>query len=272
MANQRPIQLPQELIGIIASAVASDRNPHARLQALAACTLVCRSFAPEFRPYLFETLFVREDDFTEDEIARRLCAHARVLEDHPEYQRMVKTVVLVLAPYPPSVWQDARFPLWLKGLTFVSELVISTCDEELNFADIPAYSQDAIIRLGTSPSILKLDFDEIYNLPARIFYDAPNLQYLNLGAVTMDASFAEHALTEDELELLKSTRPLIHLNLHHTVDQAAQITLQALIPVIVRIWKLSGEYQTMGDVVLSSMCMVGGRQTLRDLELALGGE
>jgi hypothetical protein len=275
MARHRPIQLPQELIGIIASAVASDRDEREKVQALAACILVCRRFAPEFRPHLFETLEVREDLLRKDDVVRRLRAHAQALEENPQYQRMVKTVVLVLAPSAPSIWQDTRFPLWLKGLTAVSELVILTGEESLNFVELPRFSQDAIMRLCSVPSIRKMDLDQIDNLPPSLLSDAPDLHYLNLGAVTVAVEVSlvmRQPYTEDELKLIASNNPGIHLNLHHTVAEMVQFTLRALAPILATVWKLSAEYETMGDLMLTTMCMVGARESLREVELTIGGE
>jgi hypothetical protein len=251
--------------------VASDRDEQKRLQALVACTLVSRSFASEFRQYLFEILTVRENTFTEDDLARRLCAHAQVLEERPEYQGMVKTVILVLAPTSNSIAQDTRFPMWLKGLNSVSKLIFAACDgSPLDFTRLPPDSRDAIIKLCMSSSTINLNFDKINNLPSGIFCNAPNLQYLTLGAVTMGAWFDE--FTVEELELISSTKPGIHLSLHHAVIQVAQLTLQAIVPILVRVWKLSGEYHTTGDAMVTSMSMYGARRTLRESELTFSSE
>jgi hypothetical protein len=270
------IQLPQELIGTIAAAVASDRNDQIRLKTLAACMLVCWDFALEFRPHFFKILAVDQGNAIDydDALGKRLSAHAQALEDHPEYQRMVKTLVLVTPSFPPSILYDARFPQWLKGLTSVSEFVIAPCSEEsldFNDPDLPQETRDAITQLCTSPSIRKLDFKQIDNLPSRLFCDTPNLEYLNLGGVTMDAS--QQPPTKDELKLIASTRPHIHLNLHDTSekDEENHFILKALAPIAVRAWKLSGQYETLDDVVLMSMCLVGAREVLRELELTFAG-
>ncbi|KAH6899530.1 hypothetical protein BKA70DRAFT_735325 [Coprinopsis sp. MPI-PUGE-AT-0042] len=274
MAYRRPAQLPHDLIAVIAAAVASNPKDYTRTQTLADCVLVCRSFAQEFRRHLYETFTIRETllDDAED-TGSKLCAHAQALEDHPEYRKLVKNVTLWLTNQPMhrvSILDDPRFPSWLKGLTSVISVSLgsSNFDEQLDFALIAPSSQKAITQLYTLPSIRRLIFEDIDGLPPRLFCDAPHVEYLSLGSVYMDdsASFWHQSLTEDDLKLLASTKPPVHLRLYNIGQDDVAGTLQALIPIIDRVRKLSGRYDATG---VFSACLVKGRETVRELELTL---
>ncbi|KAH6899591.1 hypothetical protein BKA70DRAFT_1230869 [Coprinopsis sp. MPI-PUGE-AT-0042] len=252
MAYRRPVQLPQDLIGIIAAEVASS-NGDRRTQTLAltGCMLVCRG--PQW--------------------CRQLCTHAQALEDHPEYRNLVKTVTIVLkSKMDPgrSVVNDYRFHSWLKGLTSVTSLSLGTYGTPLEFSRLRPRPRDAIIQLCSLPSIRCLMFDTLYDLPPWLFCDAPKLKYLSLGSIIMDGSFQKHHLTEDDLKLITSTSPRIRLHFpRYNVNGDVERTIQALVPILPRIWKLSGRYDTMDEVALFSMSMIGGRKTLQELDLAL---
>ncbi|KAH6899533.1 hypothetical protein BKA70DRAFT_1313758, partial [Coprinopsis sp. MPI-PUGE-AT-0042] len=116
-----PAQLPLDLIGIIAADVASNLNDERKTRTLKNCMLVCRSFAHEFRRHLFESLHIYDSMIESiEDISKRLCVHAKTLEDHPEYQTFIKTVKIDVETGPgwgPSILDHPQFPSWLKGLT-----------------------------------------------------------------------------------------------------------------------------------------------------------
>ncbi|KAH6899561.1 hypothetical protein BKA70DRAFT_1406359 [Coprinopsis sp. MPI-PUGE-AT-0042] len=275
MAHCRPVQLPLDLIGIIAADVASDRDDKHRTQTLMDCMLVRRAFACEFRPHLFEIFKISDISPRPIEyLSKRLTMHAQTLEDHPEYRKFVKILDIELGiGMGPSLLYDPHFPLWLKGLTSVTTFSLASCAETLEFALLEPPIRDAMVRLYSLPSIRRMTFFQVENLPPRLFRNVPNLEYLRLSD-----TFVEDPSQEDFNELgdggvetpTAFTTPQIHLDIPcYTVDEEVPRTLQALAPIFPRLWKVSGVHNTISAAMLISMCALRAGDTLRDLDLTL---
>jgi hypothetical protein len=277
MASHHPGHLPRELIGVIAAAVASDANDPRRTQTLASCMLVCRSFTSEFRTYLFDTLLVH-DSFVGNIHARRdrLSAHSQMLEDQQGYQKLVRNVSIILKSerlYGNSVGNDSRFPSWLRGLTSVTSISIRTLGGPVIFSELERSSQEAILNLCSLPSVNRLIIEDIGNLPPQVFLDTLDVESLSFGNVIIDKSLQRARLTEDEVAQIRCSSPRLHIHLSRfPPGTEAARTLQALTPLLARVWKLSGRYNTINEVRFFNMCTIGGRETLRELDLTLAGE
>ncbi|KAH6899522.1 hypothetical protein BKA70DRAFT_735228 [Coprinopsis sp. MPI-PUGE-AT-0042] len=115
--NDHPVRLPQDVVGLIATVVASDTDEERRINTLVNCIPVCRSFAHEFCPHLFKTFCISDCLVKGAEVVgKRLFTHAQALEDHPEYRAMIKAVTIRLgngSGCGRSVGNDPQFPSWL---------------------------------------------------------------------------------------------------------------------------------------------------------------
>ncbi|KAH6899539.1 hypothetical protein BKA70DRAFT_1313786 [Coprinopsis sp. MPI-PUGE-AT-0042] len=267
MLRCRPVELPLDIIGIIAGDVACKPASAQRTQTLMNCMLVSRSFADEFRRYLF-AIFHINDCAIEDlqETAERLSTHAVALVDHPEYQKFVKTVTISLevanTGFSISDVLDFR---WLTSVTSIS---LKCKVSAFNFALIAPHSRDAIVNVCSLPSIHRMTFDQVDNLPPQLFQNAPSLKYLSLHSTTMVGSSQEGFI--DFYSRLSATStpssdPPIHLEISH-YHSFYKVTnaLPALIPILNRVWKLTG--RPCGPLFLS-MIVLGARDALEDLDL-----
>ncbi|KAH6899531.1 hypothetical protein BKA70DRAFT_735334 [Coprinopsis sp. MPI-PUGE-AT-0042] len=155
------------------------------------CILVSQSFAYEFRPYLYEALYVIDHQSEEaQEIAGdRLCDYARTMQERPEYQKLVKKVFFHLDPRAAKRKELARslvnfheFPSWLEGLQSVVSVTFGSLDStrDLCFSEIVGPSMRAISRLCSLPSINSLSFSGYEGFLPHLVLDAPNLLFLNI--------------------------------------------------------------------------------------------
>ncbi|KAH6899562.1 hypothetical protein BKA70DRAFT_1230843 [Coprinopsis sp. MPI-PUGE-AT-0042] len=100
--------LPRDLSATIAAAVVASLHEddkwtrRCRNLTLKNCILVSQSFAYEFRPYLYESLYIVDSQSheTQELSGDRLCDHVRTIQERPEYQRLVKKVFISLDPDP----------------------------------------------------------------------------------------------------------------------------------------------------------------------------
>ncbi|KAH6899563.1 hypothetical protein BKA70DRAFT_1313827 [Coprinopsis sp. MPI-PUGE-AT-0042] len=277
MAHRRPTQLPLDLIGIIAADVASNPYERQRTRTLTQCMLVSRSFAHEFRRHLFDNLLIYDSTMEAvEDISKRLCIHAKALEDHTEYRRFVKAVRISLEVEPglgSSILDDPQFPSWLEGLTSVTSFSLRNFSEHFDFAELDPRPRDAIIKLCSLSPIRCLTFDDVENLPPRLFCEAPNLEYLSLASVIAGGSSEEdpdNLADSDTPTSTVSRNPQIHLHIpHYSVDEEVPRMLRALAPILNRVWKLSGKYDTVEELMLLSFGLLDARDTLRELDLTL---
>ncbi|KAH6899537.1 hypothetical protein BKA70DRAFT_1313785, partial [Coprinopsis sp. MPI-PUGE-AT-0042] len=239
------------------------------------CMLVCRSFAHEFRRHLFESLYIC-DSVSEntDDISKRLCVHAKALQDHPEYQTFVKTVKIDLLTGPglgPSIFENPQFPSWLKGLTSVTSFSLRRFTERFDFAVLESRPRDAIVKLCSLPSIRRMMFDRVDNLPPQLFCDRPSLEYLSLASVTIDGSLAQGELgqlIEQARETSTFRGPQIHLDIpRHRAGEDIRRILRSLLPITNRVWKLSGRYDTINEAALLVTSALFAKERLRELSL-----
>ncbi|KAH6899568.1 hypothetical protein BKA70DRAFT_1313836 [Coprinopsis sp. MPI-PUGE-AT-0042] len=271
---KRPsVQLPQDLTGLIAGFVAS--NDDQRIGTLKNCMLVCQSFAREFRPHLFKTFYILDPDADSDDadtVGSRLCTHSNTLERYPEYRELVKEVVVQLyideEEEGSSLSESPHFPSWLKHLTSVTSVSLGSRfdDEPPVYGNIASEARSTLLQLCTRPSIFHLTFDQIRELPARIFHSAPNLTYLSLGSVTMKAE----AITQDSIATSNNGHPL-HLDIPHYDVGEEMGNAWSLDPLFKRVWKLSGG--AGGPIVgaMLAMFMLLTRNTLRELDITIRG-
>lgn len=279
MAYRRQVQLPRDLLGVIAASVASDPDRESRLQALYDCMLVSRSFAHEFRRHLFETFTISDTMYCQDveDMCNKLSAHAQTLQDHPEYRKLVKTVHIRLSNQPGerfSIIDEPRFPSWLEGLTSVTSISFGSSDfdsEAIDFTLVLPDSRAAIIQLYSLPTIRRLAFYNIDDLPPQLFRDTPRLEELYLFGAFMDDSYEHIREEEEELKLVASKKPSVHLHLSCTHQNEIPRTLHALLPIILRTSMISAKYDAKGEVDFIRVCLNSARDTLQELDLTLFG-
>ncbi|KAH6899567.1 hypothetical protein BKA70DRAFT_1230848 [Coprinopsis sp. MPI-PUGE-AT-0042] len=193
-----PVQsLPRELSAPVAATVAAslinDGGCTRRFQNLTLknCMLVSQSFAYEFRPYLYETLFIVDTQMAtgQEAASDRLCDHARTMQEHPEYQRLVKKVIIAVDVDPAvqlrrSLVNFLEFPSWLEGLSSVASVAfgcLSMASQAPSFFDFHAASIQALFNLCSCPSIQSLSFSGFSVLYTPFITHAPNLSYLALN-------------------------------------------------------------------------------------------
>ncbi|KAH6899592.1 hypothetical protein BKA70DRAFT_1526872 [Coprinopsis sp. MPI-PUGE-AT-0042] len=130
------------------------------------CMLVSHSFAHEFRPYLYHTLYIVDSQTIEQQwvVHKRLCRHNRTMLAHPEYQKLVKKVIIALDAYVKlkrSLVDFPEFPSWIETLPKVSSVAFTSLSmtyEALSFLHFPPASMEAISRLCSRPSVQSLSF------------------------------------------------------------------------------------------------------------------
>ncbi|KAH6899538.1 hypothetical protein BKA70DRAFT_735489 [Coprinopsis sp. MPI-PUGE-AT-0042] len=192
-----PLQpLPRDLSAQIAASVVTSLREDGqctrrfRNLTLKNCMLVSQSFAYEFRPYLYETLYIVDSQSIrgQDLACKSLCAHACTMQERPEYQKLVKKLVIALDANCPkklrlSLARFSEFPSWLEGLSSASYVAFGplSASGKPRFSDLPHQTMHAIERLCSLPSIRSLSFNNFEDLPSHLISDAPNLVELNVS-------------------------------------------------------------------------------------------
>ncbi|EAU82399.2 hypothetical protein CC1G_06709 [Coprinopsis cinerea okayama7 len=176
--------LPVELIGIIASLTANG-DYIARNRTLAACRLVCKRFASEFRPFIFEVLRVNTLPFQKNPVSLVQKKH-KLLSQYPQFAPLVKKVVIAISVTHPVVEVDA-FSSLLDKLDSVSSVFLGPPlpSEYIRYGRLPAPLRQSLLRLCTAPSIRSLAFDCIFELPTTLFTHSPNLTCLTFCGSTV---------------------------------------------------------------------------------------
>jgi hypothetical protein len=269
MEDSRGIQLPLDLIGTIAANVAQPSRGRSgdQRQALLNCMLVCRTFAQEFRPHLFNRLTISEGD---EKVAWRLCIQIQILEDHPEYVPLVKAVTIELAleySWMTSILEHRQFSLALSHLTSVTSFYLHNYGVSFSLARLKPHPHNlnAIIKICSLPSIRSLYFGEIEELPSSFFCNAPNLEYLGLSnALNVDPQDSNASLQGG----LASHKPQLHLNIiRHERKSRIDVTrtTQGFAPILRRVTKLSAPYTYCDQIEFVKTVLRGG--SLRELVL-----
>ncbi|KAH6899540.1 hypothetical protein BKA70DRAFT_1313790 [Coprinopsis sp. MPI-PUGE-AT-0042] len=116
-----------------------------------------------------------------------------------------------------------------------------------------------------------MTFERVDNLPPQLFCDASNLEYLSLPSVTMEGSLSGEDFRQlfagvGETSIINGAQ--IHLDIpRYPADVDVGRTLRPLLPILSRVWKLSGQYDNVGEVALLSVAMLRARDMLRELSL-----
>ncbi|KAH6899570.1 hypothetical protein BKA70DRAFT_1313839 [Coprinopsis sp. MPI-PUGE-AT-0042] len=279
------IQLPQDLIGVIATAVMTpltdDFDNRARSRALKSCMLVSRSFACEFRPFLYETFTIGDGATTGECVLAydRLDTRLEVLNEHPEYRKLVKNVKIIISPknLTPSmagIINSARFPSWMMGLQSVTTILIrSVTHEPFDFSKILQRSQEAIVELCSLPSVKYLALWNILNLPPYLLNCAPKVKRLSLWRVLVNKDTTVSNLSGDE-EVQSPNLSLLHLNLrgHFPIREYPNVeepSVWALEPILKRVWKLSGQYGQEIEAQALDWCTIRVEKTVRELDFRI---
>jgi hypothetical protein len=271
--SQRPsVYLPQDLTCLIAGFVDADDDGK-RIPTLKNCMLVSQSFACEFQPHLFRTLYILDPDADSDDIdtiSDRLDTHWDALERHTEYRKLVKEVVIELyldeKDEELSLSESPHFPSWLEHLTAVSSVTLGPrFNNPIVYDKVPNTSQDAIFQLCSRPSISHLTFDNIRYLPARTFNETPNLLYISLGSIAMKAE----RITKASVAISENGAPL-HLDIPHYDIGQSMANAWVLDNLFKRVWKLSG--LAAGPIMGAMLTMVVQvtKENLRELDIIIG--
>jgi hypothetical protein len=155
---------------------------------LKSCMLVSQSFAYEFRPYLYETLYIVDTQSLKQQYLAcdRLSSHARVLQDRTEYQCLVKKLIITLDASSylhlrQSLINASEFPSWLAGLSSVSSIVfgsLSKSEYPPSLSEILGPAIRPITRLCSRLSVRCLTFIGFNTLPQALVNTVPNPKYL----------------------------------------------------------------------------------------------
>ncbi|KAH6899569.1 hypothetical protein BKA70DRAFT_1526844 [Coprinopsis sp. MPI-PUGE-AT-0042] len=180
---------------LVASLYADDEcTRRFRNLTLKNCMLVSHSFAHEFRPHLYHTLYIVDAQTIEQQwvVHKRLCRHNRTMLAHPEYQKLVKKVIIALDAYVKlkrSLVDFPEFPSWIETLPKVSSVAFTSLSmtyEALSFRHFPPASVEAISRLCSRPSVQSLSFSGCYELPSQLISNAPKLTHLTISGCASD--------------------------------------------------------------------------------------
>ncbi|KAH6877442.1 hypothetical protein BKA70DRAFT_1239465 [Coprinopsis sp. MPI-PUGE-AT-0042] len=265
--NDHPVRLPQDVVGLIATVVASDTDEERRIKTLVNCIPVCRSFAHEFRPHLLKTFWISDCLVKGAEVVGKpLSTHAQALEDHPGHRAMVKAVTIQLENghgYGRSVGNDPRVPSWLKELTSVASVSLGSRfnGSPLEFAGLRSGSRDAIAQLCSWSSIRRLTFDEVGDLPAQSQFSEPR--------ISQSWEYCPEGREREVLNEAATLSPGIHLNTPHHTSRDDVSKIWSKPQVVSRVWKLSWRYDTAGEVICLNVSATLSGKTLRALELTI---
>jgi hypothetical protein len=196
MNKPKAVAFPPELVGIVAHLVASSGHEK-RQQTLVACRLVCRTFAQEFRPYLFRTLRIHDVGGSDGRVSPR----HKILQENPSYCALVKSVSVALSP---SGWieQDSSLAEILGLLTSVTTLSLSATvpNTVFSFDTLSRALRMAIDHICALESFQHLNLDSCTHVPPALYLSSPTVKKVTLH----DVDFLELPPPED--------------GLHHTLD------------------------------------------------------
>jgi hypothetical protein len=183
---------PPELVGIVAHLVASSGHEK-RQQNLVACRLVCRTFAQEFRPYLFRTLRIHDVGGSDGRVSPR----HKILQENPSNCALVKSVSVALSP---SGWieQDSSLAEILGLLTSVTTLSLCATVPSTFFSfDVLSRAlKKAIDHICALESFQHLNLDSCTHVPPALYLSSPKVKKVTIH----DVYFAELPLPEDGVQ------------------------------------------------------------------------